>query len=116
MRVLLVDDELDYACFLAERLHLRGVLTLIAGDGEEALAVARREAPDAAIVDLQMPGMGGLECIAKLQELRPGLRAALLTSADDAMAIHGAQALGCAFFQKNDMKGFWDFISLLQRD
>lgn len=113
--MLVVDDETEFALVLSERLQYRGARVWTAESGEQALELARAQALDAAIVDLQMPGMGGLECIARLREIRPELEIALLTGADDALARQGAQALGCSFFQKGDMPSFWDFITRLMR-
>jgi CheY-like chemotaxis protein len=113
LRMLVVDDEHEFAHALSERLQYRGALVWTAADGRQALELASMQELDAAIVDLQMPVMGGLECIARLREIRPELEIALLTGADDALARQAAQALGCSFFQKGDMPGFWDFIGRL---
>ena len=59
--ILVVDDEpsiVDVLTYNLEKAHYR---VLVARDGEEALALARREQPDLIILDLMLPGVDGLE-------------------------------------------------------
>jgi signal transduction histidine kinase len=58
-RVLLVEDNLDAREMMALLLELEGCAVLAAGDGMEALTVARRERPDIAFIDIGLPGMNG---------------------------------------------------------
>ncbi len=58
-KILLVDDEPDIIETVAKRLESQGYEVLIARDGEEALAKARREKPDLIILDLMLPKMDG---------------------------------------------------------
>ena len=61
LRVLIVDDNLDAAESLAMSLELEGHRTRCARDGESALAVASEFQPQAAILDIGLPGMNGYE-------------------------------------------------------
>ncbi|GAA4937800.1 DNA-binding NarL/FixJ family response regulator [Nonomuraea thailandensis] len=54
-----------------------------AADGPEALAVALRTGPDVVLLDLRMPGMGGVEVIRHLRERQPGVRVLVVTTFDD---------------------------------
>ncbi|GAA1303752.1 response regulator transcription factor [Saccharothrix xinjiangensis] len=54
-----------------------------AGDGAEAVAAARREEPDLAILDIAMPRMTGLQAARELSRLQPGLRTLILTMYDN---------------------------------
>jgi CheY-like chemotaxis protein/anti-sigma regulatory factor (Ser/Thr protein kinase) len=61
LRILVVDDNLDAAESLAICLELNGHQTRRAGDGESALAIAAEFRPQAAILDIGLPGMDGYE-------------------------------------------------------
>jgi two-component system response regulator AtoC len=78
-KILLVDDEQKFLDSLAERLKLLGFKPLKASSGRQALALARKNFVDLAIVDYKMPGMNGLVTIAKLKEIYPYVRTILLT-------------------------------------
>lgn len=59
--VLVVDDERDLVDILELNLRREQYRVLVAGDGEAALAIADREVPDLILLDLMLPGIGGLE-------------------------------------------------------
>ena len=65
--VLIVDDEKEFADSLAERLSLRGFAVRTAYSGEEGLASLRERSVDVVILDLSMPGIGGLETLAQIR-------------------------------------------------
>ena len=66
-RILVVDDEPANVELLARRVEALGAETLRAMNGEEALAVAAREMPDLILLDVMMPGIGGLETCRRLK-------------------------------------------------
>jgi len=69
-RILVVDDEPPIVDLLVYNLKRAGYAVLVARDGEEALAVARREQPDLVILDLMLPRMDGLEVCRVLRRER----------------------------------------------
>jgi len=73
VRVLVVDDHRETVDLLAETLSRRGFAPLKAHGGLEALEVAGRERPDAIVLDLVMPGVGGVEVVRQLRA-RPETR------------------------------------------
>ena len=79
MKVLVVDNETEFASTLAERLRLRKIEAESVYSGEEALAVRLRFQPDVMILDLQMPDMSGLEVLAQVKALDPTIEVILLT-------------------------------------
>jgi len=61
--VLIVDDQLNVRIFLKDLLSEQGFRVVTAGDGREALFVARSEKPDLILLDIMMPAMDGYEFI-----------------------------------------------------
>ena len=66
-RILVVDDNVDAARTLAELLALDGHETHVAHDGPSAVETARRLRPDAAVLDIGLPGFSGLEVARRLR-------------------------------------------------
>jgi DNA-binding response OmpR family regulator len=60
-KILVVDDKLELRTLLKSYLAQEGFDVITAGDGQEALFVARREKPDLILLDLMMPEMGGYD-------------------------------------------------------
>jgi DNA-binding response OmpR family regulator len=80
MKILLVDDEQKFAQMLAKRLALRGIQSEVCFSGEKALeAVQQGNRFDAAILDVKMPGIGGIELKQRLQELDNRMNFVFLT-------------------------------------
>ena len=59
IRVLIIDDEEDFARTLASRLELRGMQAICAFSGEKGLEALRDNLPDVLLLDMRMPGMPG---------------------------------------------------------
>jgi signal transduction histidine kinase/ActR/RegA family two-component response regulator len=76
-RVLIADDNADAAQTLAEWLRLSGYEVRVVYDGEQAVAAFQRFCPQAALLDLGMPGLSGLEAVRKIRQAPAG-RAAML--------------------------------------
>ncbi len=79
MKVLVVDNEMEFASTLAERLRLRKIEAESVYSGAEALAAVPRFRPDVMILDLQMPDMNGLDVLSKVKALDPTIEVILLT-------------------------------------
>ncbi len=72
-RVLVVDDDIDYARLIAYNLERQGCETMAAYDGVEALRVARAELPDVILLDLMLPDLDGL-AVCEILQAQPSTR------------------------------------------
>ncbi len=79
-RILIIDDEARIRDILAMVLRDDGYEVSVAKNGAEGIEVSRSLNPQVAIVDLQMPGMDGIETCGKLKEQQPGIIALILTA------------------------------------
>ena len=70
-KVLCVEDDREAAALIAEDLTDRGYSVRLAHDGREGLEVLLDEPPDLALVDINMPGMSGLELLERVSALAP---------------------------------------------
>jgi len=78
-KVLLVDDEEEFIETLAERMRNRGMDVATSSSGGDALDLIDREPYDVVVLDLQMPGMDGLEALARIKRRQPEIQVVLLT-------------------------------------
>jgi two-component system, NarL family, nitrate/nitrite response regulator NarL len=80
-RVLIVDDHPLTRDALAALLTQHGFeVSGQAGDGEEAVQLARQLQPQLILLDLSMPGVSGLEALPRLREAAPGAEVLVLTA------------------------------------
>ena len=77
--VLLVDDEEQFLDVFSKRLQGRGLKIDTASSGEQAVKQAKGKNFDAIVLDLAMPGMGGIETLKRLKEQNPDLQIIILT-------------------------------------
>jgi DNA-binding NtrC family response regulator len=98
IKLLIVDDEVDFLDTIAERLESRGFLVTKAVDGEEALAAARGEKFDLALVDLRMPGIDGSQLLGILKSEHRFLEVIILTGHSSVEAAVECTKLGAFDF------------------
>jgi DNA-binding NtrC family response regulator len=79
IRVLLVDDEASFVETLSKRLVLRRLDVVTAASADEALAVLDREEIDVVVLDVRMPGIGGIEATRMIRKAHPSVEVILLT-------------------------------------
>lgn len=79
IKVLLVDDEVDFVNTLAQRLKMRDLLVDAVYDGEQALSFIKKIEPDVIVLDLKMPGLHGIEVLGEVKKLKPNIQVIILT-------------------------------------
>jgi DNA-binding NtrC family response regulator len=79
IKLLLVDDEIDFLQAIAERLRLKDFEVIAASTGREAIASAESELFDVAVVDFQMPGMDGTQVLKVLKDRHKYLEIIMMT-------------------------------------
>lgn len=83
LRILVIDDEPAIRRFLRTSLSAQGYDVLEAEDGETGLALLQRNAIDLIVLDLGLPGIGGLDVLKKLREGGNAIPVIVLSSRDD---------------------------------
>ncbi|GAB3478425.1 response regulator [Nocardiopsis coralliicola] len=116
IRVLLVDDDPLVRAGLGLMLGGAGDVEVAgeAGDGAEAVALARRLQPDAVLMDIRMPGTDGLEATAALRALQDPPEVIILTTFDTDEHVLRALRAGAAGFLLKDTRPE-DIVGALRR-
>jgi two-component system, response regulator, stage 0 sporulation protein F len=96
MRVLIVDDDRDVRELLVESFRLSGFDVVAAANGLEALLYVKREPPDAVVLDLMMPRLGGVEALKRIRSYNPGIRVLVVTGNIDPELQRQATEAGAA--------------------
>ncbi len=91
-RILIVEDEEPLALGLRDALQHAGHEVAIAHEGPKALEMLRKDPYDLVVLDLMLPGMNGLDVLARLREQRHDVRVLILTAlADEDSLLRGFQ-------------------------
>ena len=103
LRVMLVDDHDLFRTGLRNLLEEQGVhIVAEAPDGGAALALVRELAPDVVVMDLNMPGMNGIEATREITRLAPLTRVLVLTISDqDSDVMDAILAGACGYLMKD---------------
>jgi len=100
IKVMVVDDEMDFADTLKERLILRGYDCIAACGAERAIAhIEAGWVPDVVLLDLKMPGLDGIETLELIKQHSPSIEVIIVTG-------HGSTASGIDGMQK----GLFDYL------
>lgn len=104
IRTLIVEDQGMFRAFLEQWLagQRRFLQVGAARSGEDALALVATEEPDVVLLDLQLPGMDGLDFIRAARQIRPHLRALVLSSLVDPLALTRVRESGVEGYLEKD--------------
>jgi len=116
-KLLLVDDErvvLDLlrTLILVEK---RDYEVLTAKDAASALEVFRKNPVDLAVIDLRLPGMNGLDLLAALRKIKPGLPAILMSAYSDESLVAQARSGVALGFLSKPFKDMDEVLALIDR-
>jgi DNA-binding NarL/FixJ family response regulator len=106
IRVLIADDHLLFRAMLEEMLKRDDELEVVAAceDGDMVLKKLRSVEPDIALLDIGMPGKGGLEALKEIKSTFPKTKVVMLTTFEDEANIKIALQLGADGYLIKDMK------------
>jgi DNA-binding NtrC family response regulator len=97
---MIVDDEMDFAQPLSERLTLREFETETAGCAEDAMTLLRNNwQPDVVVLDLRMPGLDGLDALSLFKKFDPAMEVIIVSG-------HGSTAVGIEGMRR----GLFDYL------
>jgi two-component system response regulator DesR len=104
IRLLLADDQALVRGALAALLDLETDLTVVAqvGRGDEVVTAARRSSADVALLDVEMPGLDGIQAAAALAEQVPSCRSLIVTTFGRPGYLRRAMEAGAAGFVVKD--------------
>jgi DNA-binding response OmpR family regulator len=92
--ILIVDDEPQIRDLLRNYLSARGYQVRVASDGQQALALVDQEPPDLIVLDVNMPGMNGIEVLKRLRAKNYAGVVIFLTSSQDETLLAEGLELG----------------------
>jgi DNA-binding NtrC family response regulator len=93
-RIVVIDDEVNAAAALETLLKEDGYDVARAHDARGGLQLLEKHAPDIVLTDLRMPGMDGLELLARIKEIRPETMVILMTAYGTVKTAVKAMKLG----------------------
>ncbi len=92
LRVLIVDDEVEFLDTLAKRLTKRRLQVSCSTSGEDAIRILKERPLDVVILDVKMPGMDGIEALREIKRTNPLVEVIMLTGhANVEVAIQGME-------------------------
>ena len=104
MKILIVEDEVLIREGMSDYLMECGYEVFEAGDGQEALDLFHREAPDLVLLDINMPGLNGLQALEKIKSQDYRFRAVFSTAYDYFEYAVEALRLGAVDFMVKPVK------------
>jgi DNA-binding NtrC family response regulator len=92
LKVLFVDDEIDFLETLMKRMKKRGIDVAGVGNGEQALDYLNQKSVDVVVLDVRMPGIDGIQTLREIKRIDPLMEVIMLTGhASIEVAIEGME-------------------------
>jgi DNA-binding NarL/FixJ family response regulator len=100
LKVLIADDHPLLLHGMRRALEASEDIDVVgeARTGEELLALVARRKPHLVLLDLRMPGLGGLECIAEIKRSWPEIKTVVISACDDRASIDSALLAGASAY------------------
>ena len=97
-KILVVDDQKGVCRLITEALGGENYQVFAVGGGLEALALLQRIEPDLILLDMNMPGMNGLEVNKEIAVLNPAIPVVMTTAYGDTTLLNKAKEAGIQYF------------------
>ncbi|MEP7306685.1 MAG: response regulator [Acidobacteriota bacterium] len=98
LRVLVIDDDAGIRDVLRMTLTYDGYQIVGAATGHDGLALADRDPPDLVLLDVEMPGMGGLDVLSRLHAAHEKLPVVMMSAHGSTVVAAAARAAGAVDF------------------
>lgn len=107
VRVLIAEDHPMMREAIVARLNLDGGIDVVgeASDGRELIDLYEEHRPDVVLVDLQMPGLNGIEATKAIKERDPDAKIVILSASSDRAAVSVALAAGASGYLLKSLEG-----------
>jgi len=107
IRVMIADDHELYRRGMQVVVELDGTAQVVgeASNGVDAVEVCLRVSPDVVLMDVRMPGVGGIEACRRIRDTVPGARILMLTMSDDESDLFEAIKAGASGYLLKDLPG-----------
>ncbi len=96
--ILITDDDKAFCAALSGAFRRRGFKVVVAHDYDDAISEAAAWSPGMAVVDLRMPGRGGLEVVSELRRSHPRMKVVVLTGYGSIATAVEAMKLGAVHY------------------
>ena len=114
MKLLLVDDEKHLTEVLADRLEvLYQIKPDVAYSGAEALEMIQKKTYDVVVLDIEMPGMDGMETLKRIKEINKKIQVVMFTGHGRDETRHLAETLG-AFNYVDKIDGLYKLAPMIE--
>ena len=100
LKVLIADDHPLMLQGIRRALEASDDIEVVgeARSGEEVLALVKRRCPDLVLLDLHMPGLSGLDCVAEISRCAPEVKTVVISASDDRASIDAALLAGASAY------------------
>ncbi len=98
IKLLVVDDEKGLCKYLKDLFEPKGYAVLVANRTEQALEIVKKENPELVLLDIDMPGVNGLEALRQIKNISSSTRVIMITVNDDPDTKQKARILGADEF------------------
>jgi DNA-binding NarL/FixJ family response regulator len=104
IRVMIVDDHALFRRGLQMVLEQEADIDVVgeAGDGADAVGMAQEKMPDVVLMDVRMPGRGGIDATEKIKEVMPHVKILMLTVSDEEADLFDALKAGASGYLLKD--------------
>jgi DNA-binding NarL/FixJ family response regulator len=116
LKVLIADDHPLVLQGIRRALDSSDGIEIVgeARSGEELLALVERRNPDVVLMDLRMPGLDGVDCIAEIKRSSPDVKAVVLSACEDRASIDSALRAGASAYMVKSVSPV-DIASVLRQ-